>query len=148
MSQIKEKLVPILIVTFLVGGLYVMITKPNSGDGGASGPAYMVDVSVPDLTPLAKEGEEIFNNNCAACHGDNAGGSENGPSLIYTTYNPGHHADEAFFRAAKNGVRAHHWGFGDMPPVIGITDQEILKIVRYIRDLQFANGIITKPHNM
>ncbi len=47
----------------------------------------------------------------------------------------------AFLMAARNGVRSHHWKFGDMPPVEGITDAEVKTIVAYVRALQQANGI-------
>jgi hypothetical protein len=43
--------------------------------------------------------------------------------------------------AVKNGVRAHHWRFGDMPPVEGVSDEDATKIVAYVRELQRANGI-------
>ena len=49
--------------------------------------------------------------------------------------------DVAFVRAAKLGVRQHHWRFGNMPPVDGIKDQELASIIFYIRELQRANGI-------
>ena len=54
---------------------------------------------------------------------------------------PNHHADLAFLLAARQGVRAHHWRFGDMPPVQGVGEQEIEEIVAYVRALQRANGI-------
>jgi mono/diheme cytochrome c family protein len=48
----------------------------------------------------------------------------------------------AFVLAARNGVRAHHWPFGDMPPVEErLTDGELGAIVAYVRELQRANGI-------
>jgi len=43
--------------------------------------------------------------------------------------------------AAKNGVRSHHWRFGDMPPVDGVTNADVMMIARYIRELQKENGI-------
>ena len=43
--------------------------------------------------------------------------------------------------AARRGVRAHHWGFGDMPPVEGVTDADIAAIIAYVRTLQKANGV-------
>jgi len=44
--------------------------------------------------------------------------------------------------AARNGVRAHHWPFGNMPPVEQrLTDGELGAIVAYVRELQRANGI-------
>lgn len=75
-------------------------------------------------------------------HGADATGQEGvAPPLVHKIYEPSHHGDQAFFLAAKQGVRAHHWRFGDMPPVEGITDPEIERIVTYIRTLQRANGI-------
>jgi hypothetical protein len=47
----------------------------------------------------------------------------------------------AFVMAAQNGVRAHHWKFGDMPPVEGVTNADILNVVAYVRALQRENGI-------
>ena len=38
------------------------------------------------------------------------------PPLVHKLYEPGHHSDMAFIMAAKNGVRSHHWRFGNMPP--------------------------------
>ena len=43
---------------------------------------------------------------------------------------------------AKNGVIAHHWDFGDMPPVAGVSGAEVTQIIAYIRDLQREGGII------
>jgi len=60
---------------------------------------------------------------------------------VHAIYEPGHHGDLAFKRAAMNGVRAHHWPFGNMPPVQGITRADIGAIVAYVRALQRANGI-------
>ncbi|MFT5657174.1 MAG: hypothetical protein ACI9KN_000446 [Gammaproteobacteria bacterium] len=34
------------------------------------------------------------------------------------------------------GVRAHHWDFGDMPPVVGITLKNMDSIIAYIRFYQ------------
>jgi hypothetical protein len=47
----------------------------------------------------------------------------------------------SFVLAVKNGVRAHHWRFGDMPPVDGLTQSDVMNIVAYVRELQRANGI-------
>ena len=56
-------------------------------------------------------------------------------------YKPSHHGDAAFYRAALKGVRAHHWNFGDMPPVAGAQTQDLDAIVPYIRWLQKEKGI-------
>lgn len=137
MDKIKDKLMPMLLIGILVGGMAIIILKNTSGGSG-----YSVKVKTTQLTGLAKEGETLFNDNCAACHGVNASGTESGPPLIHKIYEPSHHGDAAFFRAPKQGVKAHHWPYGNMPPVEGITDRHTRKIVRYVRELQRANGIL------
>lgn len=47
----------------------------------------------------------------------------------------------AFVRAAREGVRAHHWRFGDMPPVEGVSDADLAGIIAFVREVQRANGI-------
>lgn len=102
----------------------------------------IVSVQVPELTGAAKAGEALFSANCAGCHGESAAGREGmGPPLVHKIYEPGHHADGAFHLAVARGVRAHHWPFGDMPPVKGLTEDNVAKIVEYVRTLQRANGI-------
>ena len=59
-----------------------------------------------------------------------------------------HHADEAFFMAAKFGVRQHHWRFGDMPAQPQVPKEDVANIARYIRELQVANGIVYREHRM
>ncbi|MXN63625.1 c-type cytochrome [Stappia sp. GBMRC 2046] len=110
--------------------------------GKAPAGKAIVSVEVPEMTGVAEAGEALFSANCASCHGENAAGREGfGPPLVHKIYEPGHHADGAFYLAAARGVRAHHWPFGDMPPVEGLTENDIAKIVEYVRTLQRANGI-------
>lgn len=102
----------------------------------------IVAVEIPELSIAAQSGKQVFDKNCAFCHGNNAAGQKDkAPPLIHRIYEPNHHGDMAFVRAAKNGVRAHHWSFGNMPPVDGITEVEIQNIILYVRELQRANGI-------
>jgi mono/diheme cytochrome c family protein len=103
----------------------------------------IVQVVVPAaLSEVALIGQRVFEDRCAACHGENASGRNGvGPPLVHKIYEPSHHGDAAFLLAARNGVRAHHWTFGNMPPVDGITDAEIAHVTRYVRELQEANGI-------
>ena len=108
-------------------------TQPASGS-----PA----VVVPDLSANARAGEQVFNANCALCHGPNASGTGLGPPLVHKIYEPGHHQDFTIQSAVRNGVPAHHWQFGNMPPVPAVTDEDIPNIICYIRELQRANGII------
>ena len=49
-----------------------------------------------------------------------------------------------FANAVRNGVVAHHWQFGDMPPVPGVSDADIEAIICYVRELQRAAGIIAE----
>lgn len=99
-------------------------------------------VVVPELSPKAQSGEVAFLARCSACHGVNAAGSENGPPLIHSLYRPGHHPDESFANAPRQGVRAHHWRFGDMPPLASVlSNAEIASIVAYVREMQRANGV-------
>ena len=102
----------------------------------------IVPVQVPAIEGNAAIGKRIFDSACAACHGANAAGTDGiAPPLIHKVYEPSHHGDEAFQRAAANGVKAHHWNFGDMPPVSGLTRGDVTMIISYIRELQRANGI-------
>lgn len=115
--------------------------QPAPTEMAAAG-APLVQVTVPDLSAEASAGEALFNANCATCHGTNAAGQEGvAPPLVHVIYEPNHHGDAAFHMAAQRGVRAHHWPFGDMPPVDGIDGEDIDKIVAYVRLLQRANGI-------
>lgn len=103
---------------------------------------FEVDVKVPALEGNQLIGEKIFAAKCSACHGENAGGIEgSGPPLVHKIYEPSHHGDGAFIIAAKNGVRSHHWRYGNMPPVDGVTNGDVKMVIEYIRALQRANGI-------
>ena len=88
------------------------------------------------------DGAELFAANCAACHGGMADGTDAGPPLVHRLYVPGHHPDAAFQSAVKNGVFAHHWDFGDMPAVAGVSEDEVAAIVEYVRGLQREAGLI------
>ena len=87
------------------------------------------------------DGRGHFETFCIECHGPAATGSEKGPPLVHRVYHPGHHADPAFYLAPVQGVRAHHWRFGDMPPVDGITRDQVGSIIAYVRWLQSEAGI-------
>ena len=100
-----------------------------------------VSVTVPELTAAELEGKSLFDDNCAACHGKNAAGTDQGPPFINPIYRPNHHGDQAFVIAAMQGVRSHHWRFGNMPPQPQVKLDDVRKIVTYVRALQRANGI-------
>ena len=54
-------------------------------------------ITVPDLSVVARAGAELFTANWSECHGPTAGGSSQGPPLIDSIYEPGHHADFSFY---------------------------------------------------
>ena len=110
-------------------------SPPNTGEY-----ATLV-VTVPELSQSARSGQTLFNGNCAVCHGANASGTNVGPPLVHPYYGPGHHPDFAFKNAVQNGVPSHHWWFGDMAPLPGVSEQDVGQIICYVRELQRANGI-------
>lgn len=141
-SLSKYLVVGVLGAGLVIGGwkLIAPASVPSSG--------AIVDVKVPQLSAQALGGRDLFEANCAACHGKNGAGTENGPPLVHDIYNPGHHADEAFFRAVVRGVPQHHWPYGNMPAQPQVSDQQLADIVRYVREMQEANGIFYRPHQM
>lgn len=108
----------------------------------AEGDPIAIVVLPAELSGDAQIGKRGFDAKCAQCHGQNAAG-QNGiaPPLVHKIYEPNHHGDGAFIVAAMNGVRAHHWKFGNMPAVKGLSDADVKYITRYIRELQKENGI-------
>ena len=117
-----------LAVATLVAGAWWMYRT----DGG---------LVIPELTGTAQAGARVFASSCAVCHGANATGTDLGPPLVHEIYEPSHHPDAAFHRAVRQGVASHHWSFGNMPPVPGVSNRDVTKIVAYVRELQRANGI-------
>jgi mono/diheme cytochrome c family protein len=104
-------------------------------------PAARVDFDPGPVPSELAEGERLFDRNCGRCHGARATGTENGPPLVHIVYEPNHHADIAFQRAVSFGVAAHHWRFGNMPPVPGLDEEAIARITAYVRWLQRKAGI-------
>ena len=104
--------------------------EPKAATGtGASAPAEF------------REGEQKFNANCSTCHGIGGVGTTQGPPFLHKVYEPNHHGDAAFQRAAANGVKSHHWQFGDMPKIDAVKPDDVDHIVKYIRWLQKQAGI-------
>jgi mono/diheme cytochrome c family protein len=142
--KLRLSLTESLLAAVLLGGLGIAVWQISSAN---SVPATD-NIKVPRLSAQASAGKTAFDANCAQCHGVNASGTTLGPPLLHDTYNPGHHADEAFYRAVRQGVTQHHWPFGNMPPLPQVTDAQLPMIVRYVRELQVANGIFYRPHQM
>ena len=144
--MIRTAILLVLVAALVVSG-YVYFTNsghdPGQGPGADKAKAPLVEISLPEaLSADARIGRQTFDAKCASCHGANAVGQDGvAPPLIHMIYEPGHHGDESFQRAVAMGVRAHHWPFGDMPAVKGLTRRDVTKVVAYIRELQRVNGI-------
>jgi len=132
----RRQTFPLLVVALVVAGLAVV-----SGAGWAQSDAIHPDPKQPEMTPRLQLGLMNYSVYCASCHGKTGGGSDKGPTFIHRVYHPGHHGDGSFFTAAKRGARGHHWKFGDMKPVEGVTDAQLKLIVEYVRAVQRANGL-------
>ncbi len=137
MSPIR--LIVVLVLAGLTGAAVIWLLV--RGSTSEQSLTHQVAVNVPQLSGAAASGKVVFDRNCVACHGANAGGGPGGPPLVHKIYEPGHHADISFVLAVKNGVRQHHWSFGSMPPIPGVSEAEVAQIIAYVRTLQRANGI-------
>jgi cytochrome c len=141
----SEQIPKIVIVGLLIGGVGVVVNNMMSGSSDAA----VVDVEMPGkLSAKAVKGKRTFSENCAACHGENGAGSEQGPPLIHNIYNPGHHGDESFYRAAVSGVTSHHWKFGNMPAQPQVSRYDMENVINFIREVQVENGIRYQAHKM
>lgn len=133
----RMKIIAAVLLAAALAGYYYQ----NSGQGSMISTPRTGPVVIPEVTGQAIIGKRVFDVKCSVCHGKNAAGTENGPSFINKIYRPGHHGDEAFQRAPVYGAKSHHWNFGDMPPLTGVTRGDIKNLLVYIRELQQANGI-------
>lgn len=95
----------------------------------------------PGLMPNPAKGKVLYSQNCASCHGADLKGSDKGPPFLHRIYEPSHHADLTFQLAVKNGSRAHHWQFGDMKPVPGLSPNDVAHVTAYVRSEQHKVGI-------
>lgn len=95
----------------------------------------------PGLMPNPAQGKKLYGPHCASCHGAELKGNDKGPPMLHKVYEPSHHSDAAFQLAVKRGARAHHWQFGDMPPVPALTTDEVAHITAFIRAEQRKVGI-------
>lgn len=111
----------------LVAGCTTSVTDGSDAPEGAGG------------DPVA--GRALYADNCASCHGADLRGTDMGPPHLHQVYEPGHHADASFRLAVQRGVQPHHWDFGPMPPVEGLSDAEVDDIIAYVRQEQRAAGI-------
>ena len=108
-----------------------------SGDDGADSGAS----SQQSRTGSFDDGQRLFGENCATCHGAAANGTTVGPPLVHMIYHPNHHPNFSFHNAVNDGVPQHHWAFGDMEPRPGLSGGDVNDIICYIRQLQLDEGI-------
>ena len=127
-----------LLVGGLLLGTYAFWT--NANDQKSAQAAYEA-AGPTELSAAAEKGRLAFNQDCAICHGRDAKGGEGGPPLIHKIYEPSHHADGAFRLAVSQGVRQHHWQFGDMPAQPQVAAEDVETIIVYIREAQRAAGV-------
>lgn len=133
----RYQILALFAVAVAIAAAFWLRSSSDTGSGDV-----MAEVQVPELSGQAALGEAVFAENCAICHGVNAAGKDGaGPPLVHKIYEPSHHGDMAFVLAAQQGVRQHHWSFGNMPAQPQVTEPETTAIIAYVRALQRANGI-------
>ncbi len=124
-----------------IGGLAVLLCALSAAPACSQGESAPKAVAIGAVPAELQTGETKFKANCMACHGAGGVGTSQGPPLVHKIYEPNHHGDAAFQRAAANGVKAHHWEFGNMPKIDGVTPDDVDQIVKYVRWLQKQAGI-------
>ena len=123
---------------------FVVIAVAFGGNQTDGGTDSGTGIPVQDRDAVAA-GELLYQASCAECHGADLRGTALGPSHLSIVYQPGHHGDAAFAFAARNGVPQHHWPFGDMAPVLGLSDDDLSAIVAYVRENQRVFGFEPYP---
>ena len=124
----RAKAMPIVVVAVVAIGAALVAAVVSSGGSD--------DPPAPGSPEQLALGEEVFGDNCATCHGDGLRGGLAGPPLVDEIYEPSHHPDSAIRAAIAQGVRPHHWDFAGMPPIRGLSDDEVDAVIAYIRTTQ------------
>ena len=134
---------PVLVVLIIAAIVYSLLPFGRN-DANAEEGAPIVKIEIPSrLSEIAMLGKQAFDIKCASCHAENAVGQHGvAPPLVHKIYEPNHHGNESFQRAVAMGVRAHHWKFGSMPAIEGLTRADVKVIIVYVRELQSHNGIM------
>lgn len=113
---------------------------------GACGSPDAAAIAIPvQSAELVAAGQVIYERACSSCHGSDLRGTDRGPSHLSAVYRPNHHSDAAFLLAVKVGVAEHHWRFGAMEPVPGLTDEDIAAVTAFVRDTQRTEGFEPYP---
>ena len=89
----NTKIILVAIAALVGLGLIWQQFNTASSEAEDQNGAPMVSVTVPVLMGAALDGEQVFNANCAVCHGENAAGRfGSGPPLVHKIYEPSHQA--------------------------------------------------------
>ena len=134
-SQTRRSSSLLILLAAAVG--IVLAACGSSGDTSTGIPVQNSD--------LVAAGDVLYQANCALCHGTDLRGTDKGPSHLSIVYEPNHHGDAAFLVAALVGVRAHHWDFGNMAPVEGLSDDDVTAIIAFVRENQRIEGFESYP---
>jgi mono/diheme cytochrome c family protein len=143
-KDMKKLMVPMIIAGAVLAVVALVAL------GGTSSPRdpmtgeneFNIAVQDPDLVT---EGDALYRESCAACHGLDLQGTGVGPSFLSVVYQPGHHSDDSFRLAALNGVPTHHWKFGDMAPVPALSAEDMTRIIAFVRENQRIEGFEAYP---
>ncbi len=127
-----------ILLTFLISAVFFLAGCENQGSADQARHATSSHAA---FTPSPVRGAKLFAVNCAICHGQGGRGTEQGPPLMHRIYEPGHHDDLSFYRAVATGTHQHHWNFGGMPPVAGVSPEDTGHIIAYVRQEQRRVGI-------
>jgi len=91
-----------------------------------------------DLAALVAHGEQVYNNNCAACHQANGGGNTalGAPALVgdKVVLGPKQHQIDVVLNGQTNGVVQTAPGGGKMPAWKQLPDVDIAAVISYTRN--------------
>lgn len=128
-----------------VAAAVVLAVAAGCSNAGTASSGSTSDVPATASGDLLATGAQVYATSCALCHGANLRGTERGPSQLSEVYRPGHHPDASYRSAIERGAVAHHWDFGDMPPVPGLSPADVDAVIAYIRAEQVRQGFEPYP---
>lgn len=111
----------LLLGLLITGGLYSVASTMNQAQAATTGSTY----SAEDIT----EGEKLFNANCATCHGMDAVGTEDGPTLI------GVGAASVDFQVGTGRMPMQMQGPQAQPKPNQFSDEQTMQLAAYVSSL-------------